>query len=466
MINPITTAKIFSTLGNNSSLIPLGVKDISNTAGITAGSYISGGKVEGKDRFIDEMGAQVIWLLGIPFFKAVIDKTVYKASNYNPKIDVRMMKNEKILKKAIEHTPTKEIKESIEKAAKNSKGFKGLAVGKFIAATALTMASYAGLTHFRHKHTEKNLIAEIKAEEKQKQIELAFTQQNKQKSEKSSKNDNHNISQKPSFGSKIGILEQFMFDPVKNTMIIDGGITTERLTESRNPQDLMGYVIKEGGFWAFMYFIGPAIQTYFEKKAAKQNRPIDLDIRVLQDEELKKAFADKSIEKQLKSMPKEFEEYSKNTPQKGDSKAVLEMKANARKELEPKIYESLFEKEDNLIVKMMKKAETVKTIKVKNVEKIDTQNYIDIEAVVGTQEKVAKLYKEYSSQSKEGLEDFFKGVLKLKRASIVKNIGVSIGALGLLVPGIMVATRYFSDNKEFLVKKQMKEKLKKNGMLA
>jgi len=462
MINPITTAKIFSTLGNNSSLIPLGVKDMSNTFGITTGSYIAGGKVEGKDRFIDEMGAQVIWLLGIPFFKAVIDKTVYKASKFNPKIDVRMLKNEKILKKAIEHAPTKEIKESIEKAAKNPKSIKRLAIGKFAAATALTMASYAVLTHFRHEHTEKTLIKEIKAEEKQKQVELAFTQKSKQSVEGA---DNKK-QQKPSFGNRIGVLEQFMFDPVKNTMIIDGGITTERLTESRNPQDFMGYVIKEGGFWAFMYFIGPAIQNHFEKKAAKKNRPIDLDIRVLQDEELKNAFANKSIEKHLADLPKEFTEYSKNIPQKGDSKAVLEAKANARKELEPKIYESLFEQKDNLIVKMMKKAETVKTIKVDNVDKIDTQSYINIEDVIGTKEKVSKLYKQYQSQSKEGIEDFFKGVLKLKRASIVKNIGVSIGALGLLVPGIMVATRYFSDNKGFQVKKQMKEKLRKDGMLG
>lgn len=459
MINPIITAKIFSTLGNNTSLIPLGVKDVSNTLGMTAGSYVSGGNVEGKDRLIDECGAQVIWLLGIPFFKKIIDMTVYKAANFNSKIDVRMMKNEKILKKAIEHAPTKEIKESIERAAKNSKGFKGLAIGKFIAATALTMGSYATLTHFRHKHTEKALIKEIKEEKKQE--DLAFKQ--KQKAEKLDKAKNI----KPSFGSKMSALEQFMFDPVKNTMIVDGGISSERLAESRNPQDFIGYVVKEGGFWAFMYFLGPAIQKHFEKKAAKQNKPIDLDIRVLQDENLKKAFADKSIEKQLADLPKEFLEYQKNAPTKGDSKAVLQAKEAARKELEPKIYESLFEKGDNLIVKMMKESEIVKTIKVGTEQKIDTQSFINIEDVVGTKEKVQKLYKEYSSQSKQGLDDFFKGVLKLKRASIIKNIGVSVGALGLLVPGIMVAMRFMGEgNKEFQVKKEIKEKLEKSGKLA
>ena len=46
MINP---AKIYSTLGNPNSLVPLGVKDISSCVGMTAGSYATG-KEEGFDR--------------------------------------------------------------------------------------------------------------------------------------------------------------------------------------------------------------------------------------------------------------------------------------------------------------------------------------------------------------------------------------------------------------------------------
>ena len=51
----VNVAKIYSTLGNSSSLIPLAVKDISATAGMTAGSFVTG-KEEGVDRFIDEIG--------------------------------------------------------------------------------------------------------------------------------------------------------------------------------------------------------------------------------------------------------------------------------------------------------------------------------------------------------------------------------------------------------------------------
>ena len=43
----VNVAKIYSTLGNSSSLIPLAVKDISATAGMTAGSFVTG-KEEAK----------------------------------------------------------------------------------------------------------------------------------------------------------------------------------------------------------------------------------------------------------------------------------------------------------------------------------------------------------------------------------------------------------------------------------
>ena len=62
MIPHITASTIYSTLGNNSSLIPLAIKDVANSSGLTAASYIAGDKHEGKDRFIDEFGTQAIWL--------------------------------------------------------------------------------------------------------------------------------------------------------------------------------------------------------------------------------------------------------------------------------------------------------------------------------------------------------------------------------------------------------------------
>lgn len=427
MLNPITTAKIFAILGNNSSLIPLGIKDVSNIAGMTTGAYITGKQVEGKDRFIDEIGTSIIWLCGIPAFKWIIDKTVYKLAKFNPNIDVRILNDPKIFEKAKKHAAPV-LKEGFERIEKNQKLFKGLAVAKFIVSTVLTLASYWGLTVFRHKHTEKAVIKEIEKEESLKKANL----------EKESLN---NKSQNPSFGMNMNILNQFMFDPVKNTMVIDGGITTERLAESRNLQDFIGYVIKEGGFLTFMYFAGPAIQKYLEKKAAANHKPIDLDIRILQDESFKKAFVDKSIEKHLKDF--------------------------SVKGTDAEIYEALFEKGKNLVVQMAKKADLIKTLK--NTDEIDSQHYIDIENIKGNKKKlgikgdIENLYKEFTKSGKN-IDDFFKEIIKLKRASVIKNIGFSIGALGILVPGIMVLARFLNkDNKEFQVKKEIHEKWKREN---
>lgn len=423
MVTSIST-KIFATLGNNSSLVPLGIKDIGNTLGMTAGSYMTGSNVESKDRFIDEFGTQVIWILGIPFFKEVIDKTIYKAAKFDSKIDLRVLQNKEIFKKAKEHA-TPELKEKFERVLKKEKLFKGLAMTKFAAATALTLASYSALTIFRHKHTEKNIMEELEQEIKDKQ-KIA-------KENKNAKN--------PAFAMNMAPLKQFMFDPVKNTMIIDGGITAQRLADSRNPQDFMGYIVKEGGFWVSMYFLGPWVQKVIEKAAAKNNKPIDLDIKILQDKEFKNAI--------------------KNGTLKGELAKFDVNKSDVE------IYDSLFKQEDNLVVKMAKKAGIIKTFK--GSEKIDTRKFIDIEQIKGTakkaglKEKLLNFEKAAHLPENKGADAFFKMAEKSKKWSIVKNMGASIGALGVIVPGIIVAMRYFSkDNKEFAVKKEMKEKLMQN----
>ena len=77
MIPVISASKIYSTLGNENSLIPLAIKDIANSTGLTAASYIAGDQTEGRDRFIDEFGTQAIWLFGLPVSKKLIDLTLY-----------------------------------------------------------------------------------------------------------------------------------------------------------------------------------------------------------------------------------------------------------------------------------------------------------------------------------------------------------------------------------------------------
>ena len=83
MVSPITS-KVVSTIGNPEALTPLLIKDTITSWAIVANSKKQGGDIESKDRFLDEYGTLAIWLGGIPFFKKVIDKTLYKKAKINP----------------------------------------------------------------------------------------------------------------------------------------------------------------------------------------------------------------------------------------------------------------------------------------------------------------------------------------------------------------------------------------------
>ena len=99
MIPKISASTVYSTLGNSNSLVPMAIKDIANSLGLTAGSYVTGDSLEGKDRFLDEFGTQAIWLFGIPVYKKLMDFSLYKMLKIDPKFDVRNLSNkrEKIL---------------------------------------------------------------------------------------------------------------------------------------------------------------------------------------------------------------------------------------------------------------------------------------------------------------------------------------------------------------------------------
>jgi len=430
MIPKISASAIYSILGNNSSLIPLGIKDVANSCGLTAASYAAGDELEGKDRFIDEFGTQAIWLGGIPTYKLLLDKFIYKPSNLDPNVDVRIFKNKDILEAAKEFAPTEEIKKAIEKAALNKSKFKALTIGKFAASTIMTALTYFGLTKFRHKYTEKQITDNYLA----KKQAIAFGQQ---VPFSSAFDVVHKQQKNVSF---TGGIQDFMFDPVKNLMLVDATITGERLSHARNGQDFTGYVIKEGSFWLFMYGAGKWISDALEKHTEnKYNKSIDLDARIIEDEKFKNAFADGSIKEHLKAF---------KTADKSDVD-IYKFAINSQNN-------------DNLIVKMAKKSDVIPRLKVswfkKHPTTVDTRQYIDLEDLRGVGAKIEKLLNQYESSGQD-LETFFKEVRKLKRGSVIKNMGACIGALGVISPLIMLAIRKFGNNSDYQVKKDVEAKL-------
>lgn len=421
----VNAAKIYSTLVNPNSLVPLAVKDLSATAGMTAGSFITG-KEEGQDRFIDEIGTEFIWLLGIPMFKGIFNNTVFRFLKLDSKFDARNLKDKDIFEKIKKYAPTEEVKKDIEKIGANKKLFKNAATAKFITATALTVGSYIGLTRFKQHYTEnkirKNLINEYNTSKSDKQKNNIGT---------------------PSFKGVGQVVENFAFSPVKNMYILDGFITGERLKDSRSTQEFIGYGIKEASTLCFMYYAGGKIQELLEKQAKKKyNKNIGLDARVIESGDLKKMFENSTIEKSL-------EEFKKaNT-------------SNAE------LYEFLHKNPDNMVVKVAKQSDIIALYK--DTDKIDTRKFIDLKEVEGVQTKLEELYKQYKMaiQKGETSEQFFDGVKKLKRNSIKMNIGTCIMALGVVTPAMMVCKRLMGkEDKEFQTKKEIREKLIKEGVIA
>ena len=440
-------AKIFSILGNPQSLVPLAIKDSANIAGMTAASAVTS-KEEARDRFIDEVGTGAIWLGTIPLYKKVVDKTLFKVAGYDANYDVRNLKNNEVFEQTKKYAPTEEIKSKIEKIGENKKVFKGLNAAKFVIATGAALATYNVLTDIKQKYTHNRIKSKLlkQEEEKSKALMVHNNAQTKKKDlnfTNVSQVRNHDEAQKGNPNFKGGF--DVMLDPVKNMMVFDAGITGERLGKSRSPQEFAGYAIKEGGFWLFMYYLGKKIQDHFENVAdTKHSKNIGLDARVLENEQFKQSFADKSIESSLNGF----------NPEMSDKE----------------LYEFLHKNPDNMVVDVAKQSDIIQTYKkpkkwyqvftkAEDTGKIDTRKYIDLDDVRNTHKNITKLYKQFND-SGETIDEFFNGVRKLKRGSILKNMGSTIFALGIVLPAIMLADRLLKpNNKEFAVEKHIKEQL-------
>lgn len=447
----VIAAKIFSVLGNSQSLVPLAVKDTVNCAGMTAASSITS-KDEGRDRLIDEVGTEAIWLGGIPLSKKIVDNTLFKVARLDAKYDVRNLNNKDIFEKTKEYAPTEKIQKSIEKIEKNQKTFKNLNVAKFVAATLMALGMYNVMTDMKQKYTHNRIKTKLLKQQEKESIEKmsqnnavsdSVKDLNFQNVSKIRNENKNNSGKSPSFNGIYGV----MLDPVKNMMVLDGGITTERLGKSRSPQEFMGYAIKEGGFLFFMYVLGQKIQNHFEKVAdTKHNKNIGLDARVLENEAFKESFANKSIEQSLKAFD--------------SSKSDLEL------------YEFLHKNPENMVVDVAKQSDIIQTYKEpkkwyqiftkpKDTGKIDTRKYIDLNEVRNTHKNMSKLYQQFN-ESGQTVDEFFKGVRKLKRGSVIKNMASTVLALGIILPGIMLADRLLKpNNKEFAVEKEIKAMLEK-----
>ena len=467
MISPISQAKIYSTLGNSSSLVPLAVKDVTNSVGLTAGSFVTGSE-EGVDRFIDEFGTEALWLLGIPGYKGLINLTCFMTKGLDYNFDARNFRNPEVMKLVKKYAP-EDLKGKIDKVAANESTYKKLATGKFGASVALAIATYIGLTKFKQHYTDKNIRENIleeftEAKETKKSEQLTQVDSSKQAT--------------PAFKGLGKVVQDFACDPVKNMWLLDGGITTERIVDSRGSQERWGYVFKEGSFLFFMYYFGDKLQELLENRAKKvYDKTISFDARVIENPKFREAFEANTVAKDLEVFKQVLD--TNITCRKGKNAQTALMAAE-----EVKIYDFIHNNKDNIVVKTAMESDIIQSYKktkskigLKDILKfsfkedtglIDTRKYIDTDKIRNHYENLTKLLEEYNTRKpQESSEQFFATIKRLKRGAIINNIGGSILVLGVITPTVMVMKRLLSPNdREFCRKKEIREQMIKNGEIV
>lgn len=465
MISPILQAKIYSTLGNSSSLVPLAIKDITNSVGLTAGSFVTG-KEEGTDRFIDEFGSEALWLFGIPIYKGIINLVSFMTRGLDYNFDARNFRNPEVLKLVQKYAP-EELKGKIDKVVANENLYKKLATAKFGASVALAIGTYVGLTKFKQNYTDKNIRKNILAE---------YTEEQKAKMEQKAETPTETAT--PSFAGMGKAIQDFACDPVKNMWLLDGGITTERIVDSRGNQERIGYAFKEGSFLFFMYVFGDWLQDKLESRAKNvYNKTIGFDARVIENPEFRQAFENNKVAADLEAFAKILDPNIVKREGKGAQTELLAAE-------EVKIYDFIHNNKNNIVVKTAMESDlitphqkyksklTFKDILTfsfkENTGEIDTRKYIDTEKIYNHYKNLSKLLEEYNTRStQETSEQFFATIKRLKRGAIINNIGSSILVLGVITPTIMVLKRLLSPgDKEFCRKKELREQMIRNGEIT
>ncbi len=396
-IQAIST-KIISTLGNKESLLPIMIKDGVDSLSLTYKSFKEGGVIEGIDRATDEFGTQAIWIGGIPLFKKLADKTIYKKANINPNVDPRIISNKeyslwavKNAKGFMNNNKSQSVKSAIDDCLKDGGKLAGnLFITKIIAATILTLGSFFLLTKTKQNNTKHNVKKEMN---------------------NSLKNENSNKQNSPSFkGIASKITEGIMFNPVHNMKLIDAGITSERLLCSRNKVEFIEHAIKEGGFLFFIYGFGNLIEkgiNTFSDKILK--KPINLPIDVLTDKNLSDSLKNNTILKDIYKLP------------------------NQNKSLTEKL-DFIINNPDNIVVKAAKSAKIISEVSDKAGKKfVDTSKYINIKEFNNLGENLKNLDKCYK-MSNSATKSFINKLKYLKIASVSANIAISCLFLGYIIP--------------------------------
>ncbi len=412
--------KLLSGLGNNEdSLTAMIIKDWIGD-GATVYTYKKeGGKDDAKEKAIEEFGTGAVWLFGIPLVKKLIDKTAYPLLKLNPNFDPRLLDDKEKLsqitntlkeKSGDVFKPQKELFETLNdknpvfKNLTNAQMYKGMAIAKFAVATVASAIALTKIIKYKQKTTSERIAKDLENQKtnaqtpslvmdsvKQNKLYDSFTGQNKAAA--------------PTF---TGGLAEFMYNPIKNTMILDGVITTTRLKEAR-AGERKEVLFKEACQIGFIYGLAKPLQKMFEFVGKKIKCPIELDPKVL--------FTD-------------------------NLKGKIEQSADAIKTLKnsDNILKTISEMDiKNPIISLLDKDDAIATIKDKagNIQGLDFLKPID-------EDKVKSTLKNLDSM-KDNIGNL-KGSKAFKAVAVVGNVLIAAGIMGVVQPKLNILMRKILNN--------------------
>ncbi len=411
--------KLLSGLSNNNdSILPMTVKDTISNCAIVATYKSKGGKDDARERAIEEFGTGAVWLFGIPTIKAIINKTVYPLLNLKSEFDIRLLKKEDEIKNILNNSNNASVKEiadvfnnldkqnPILKNFTNKSLYKGLFLSKFEISTIASAILLSKIIKYKQKTTKNRIEKEIETKKNQIQYNREFLG-------KKVKNSNvYNIfkGNKDKNVSFTGALDLFMYNPIANTSILDGVITTTRLKEARHGER-KEVALKEAFQIFFIYAIAKPTQMLFEKIGRKLKVPVELDPNVI-------------FSKEAKDEIKKASQYIKQN-------GLNKLNEN---ELLNKIYTTNDVK--NPLIQLLAKNGNIELAK--NQKSINYLKYVD--------EKELKKTINNILEANKNVDKNLKGMKAYKAISVLSNIAIGALAMGVLQPMVNIAMRKLLNN--------------------
>lgn len=426
-IPSIASSKItnfISGLGNNEdSLTAMVIKDWIGD-GATVYTYKKeGGKDDAKEKAIEEFGTGVVWLFGIPAVKWLVDKAVYPLFKLDSKFDPRLLskENQKNLAKNTEAVlnssaealknqkdifSTLEKHNSVLKNFTNAQMYKGLSIAKFITSTALSAIALTKIIKAKQKSTTKRIENDAKKQLNNTHFKSSVLLENSINENKTFSNFTSN--KKTNNISFTGNISEFMYNPIKNTMILDGVIASTRLIEARKGER-KEVLLKELFQIGFVYGLAKPIQKGFEFLGKKMGKPINLDYKVLATKNLSEKIAN----------AKDSIELLKNSTDKIATLSKLNI--------------------NNPILELLDNDGVISTIKDKkgSIKAIDYRKIIDEDAIQNTLEKLDEVKPKLSS---------LKSIKAYKILASIGNVLITAAVMGILQPKINILMRKILNN--------------------